>query len=243
MIIILRYLTLLVACTLSFNLFAEDKIILDEGLTILYEKIGRLEQEISELRSKLEESTYAFERFEELNQQRYIDIDRRLYELSTNEKNRIEDSFDNVSDPLVFDYQSIEGSIDDIEYRELLLHKNALELFDLGRYAEALEVFDNQIVDYPSGKYAGDAYFWSGELFLAQEKFADARESYLIVINQFKGHIRYYDAHYKLGEIARIGNELDEAKNYFEIVIKNFPDTGVAELALKSLENIEEDSN
>ena len=233
----------MVACTSSFNLFAEDKIISDEGLTILYEKIGRLEQEISELRSKLEESTYAFERFEELNQQRYIDIDRRLYELSINEKDQIDDSFDVESNLSIFDNQSMEGSINDIEYRELLLHKNALELFDLGRYAEALKVFDNQIVDYPSGKYTGDAYFWSGELFLAQEKFADARESYLIVINQFKGHIRYYDAHYKLGEIARIGNELDEAKNYFKIVIKNYPDTGVAELALKSLENIEEDSN
>ncbi|MDG2060519.1 MAG: tol-pal system protein YbgF [SAR86 cluster bacterium] len=202
----------------------------EEGLNLLYQKINRLEDEIAELRGKLEETSYLLNRFEELNQQRYVDIDRRLYELTQISPGQAEE----------LSFTDAEQNITEEDYKELSLHRKALELFDLGRFAEALEAFDIQIIKYPKGRYSGDAYFWSGELFLAQENLANAKESYLVLINNYKDHPRYPDSLYKLGEISRISSEIIEANTYYNQVIENYPNTASSLLALKSKESLEE---
>jgi len=54
----------------------------EERLEILYQKIERLEAEIRELRNLLEENSILVDRSVELQQQRYLDLDARLLELS-----------------------------------------------------------------------------------------------------------------------------------------------------------------
>ena len=223
-----KYKFLVVSLALSLNLFSDEK---DEGAELLYQKLLELEKEIAELRSQLEENTVLMERSLELQQQRYLDLDSRILELSSIEKNIILESPD--KDIALND--DLEG--------EKFLYKNALELFEASRYAEALEIFSEVIISYPNGTYTPDAYFWSGELFLAQELFEDAKLSYIEVSEQFPDHIRSADSLYKLGEIYRIESNLSEATNYFERVIFLFPDSGVAQLSKKSLKIITEESN
>ena len=223
-----KYKFLVVSLALSLNLFSDEK---DEGAELLYQKLLELEKEIAELRSQLEENTVLMERSLELQQQRYLDLDSRILELSSIEKNIVLESPD--KDIALND--DLEG--------EKLLYKNALELFEASRYAEALEIFSEVIISYPNGTYTPDAYFWSGELFLAQELFEDAKLSYIEVSEQFPDHIRSADSLYKLGEIYRIESNLSEATNYFERVIFLFPDSGVAQLSKKSLKIITEESN
>ena len=236
MLIYFRYILVYVVLSgVSISVFSEDFHNKEEGLELLYEKITRLELEIAELRSELEARTYALDRLEELNQQRYIAIDRRLYELTNPEKDSI-----NIVAPESEVIASSKDLVDSTEYEEFVIHKSALEFFDLGRYSDALQTFNSQIVTYPEGKYAGEAHFWSGEIFLVQQKLADARESYLVIVDRFREHRRYFDALYKLGEIARIKDQIELAKDYFQQVITGNPDTGIAILAIKSLENLEE---
>ena len=223
-----KYKFLVVSLALSLNLFSDEK---DEGAELLYQKLLELEKEIAELRSQLEENTVLMERSLELQQQRYLDLDSRILELSSIEKNIVLESPD--KDIALND--DLEG--------EKFLYKNALELFEASRYAEALEIFSEVIISYPNGTYTPDAYFWSGELFLAQELFEDAKLSYIEVSEQFPDHIRSADSLYKLGEIYRIESNLSEATNYFERVIFLFPDSGVAQLSKKSLKKIIEESN
>ena len=54
----------------------------DESLELLYKKIERLELEIQDLRNLLEENSILVDRSLELQQQRYLDLDARLLELS-----------------------------------------------------------------------------------------------------------------------------------------------------------------
>ena len=223
-----KYKFLVVSLALSLNLFSDEK---DEGAELLYQKLLELEKEIAELRSQLEENTVLMERSLELQQQRYLDLDSRILELSSIEKNIVLESPD--KDIALND--DLEG--------EKFLYKNALELFEASRYAEALEIFSEVIISYPNGTYTPDAYFWSGELFLAQELFEDAKLSYIEVSEQFPDHIRSADSLYKLGEIYRIESNLSEATNYFERVIFLFPDSGAAQLSKKSLKKITEESN
>ena len=223
-----KYRFLIVSLALSFNLFSDEK---DEATELLYQKLSELEKEIAELRSQLEENSVLMERSLELQQQRYLDLDSRILELSSIERNIASNS---TEEDLVMDNGQEE---------EKLLYKNALELFEASRYAEALEVFSEVIITYPDGIYTPDAYFWSGELFLAQELYEDAKLSYAEVFEQFPNHIRSADSLYKLGEIKRIDSELIEAINYFERVVSLFPDSGAAQLSKKSIKIIKEESN
>ena len=222
-----KYQFLIVSLALSFNLFSEEK---DEATELLYQRLSELEKEIAELRGQLEENAVLMERSLELQQQRYLDLDSRILELSSVERNIVSNSLE-------------EDLVMDNGQEEKLLYKNALELFEASRYAEALEIFSEVIISYPNGTYTPDAYFWSGELFLAQELFEDAKLSYIEVSEQFPGHIRSADSLYKLGEIYRIESNLSEATNYFERVIFLFPDSGAAQLSKKSLKIITEESN
>ena len=223
-----KYKFLIVSLALSFNLFSDEK---DEATELLYQKLSELEKEITELRSQLEENSVLMERSLELQQQRYLDLDSRILELSSIERNIVSNS---TEEDLVMDNGQAE---------EKLLYKNALELFEASRYAEALEVFSEVIITYPDGIYTPDAYFWSGELFLAQGLYEDAKLSYVEVFEQFPDHVRSADSLYKLGEIYRIDSDFIEATNYYERVVSLFPDSGAAQLSKKSIKIITEESN
>ena len=221
---------LLFLCLLQTQfIFSDDS----EKIELLYKNNAALEEEIVVLRNLVEENSYLIERLQELNQQRYLETDKRIYDLSLL-KNNID-----------IDPEDIENILEDEEILniDLISFTEALELFEAGMYAEALDKFRKIIISSPEGEYTPDAYFWSGELFLAQKMLEDARESYLIIIDKYSDHKRAPDSLYKLGEIAvSLGDGL-AAVDYFRSVIDNYPNSAVAQLAKKSLENIQEESN
>ena len=202
----------------------------EEGsLDLIYQKIGALEQEIATLRNLIEENTFLIERYQELQQQRYLDLDKRLHSILSGELEELNEGSLNLNDL---------NSTEEID-----LYKEALELFEVSRYAEALEVFRDLIISFPEGTYSADAYFWSGELYLAQEQLEDAREHYLVVAEKFKDHDRVADCLYKLGVIEKLLLNDEAANSYFSRLISEYPDTGAAELAKKSMETSIQESN
>jgi tol-pal system protein YbgF len=201
----------------------------EESLDVIYQKISALEQEIATLRNLIEENTYLIERYQELQQQRYLDLDKRLHSLLSGELKDLNEQSLNL-----IDLNSTE---------EIDLYKEALELFEVSRYAEALEVFRDLIISFPEGTYSADAYFWSGELYLAQEQLEDAREHYLVVAEKFKDHDRVADCLYKLGVIEKVLLNDEVANSYFSRLISEYPNTGAAELAKKSMETSIQESN
>ena len=202
----------------------------EEGsLDLIYQKISSLEQEIATLRNLIEENTFLIERYQELQQQRYLDLDKRLHSILSGELEELNEGSLNLNDL---------NSTEEID-----LYKEALELFEVSRYAEALEVFRDLIISFPEGTYSADAYFWSGELYLVQEQLEDAREHYLVVAEKFKDHDRVADCLYKLGVIEKLLLNDEAANSYFSRLISEYPDTGAAELAKKSKETLIQESN
>ena len=212
------FLFFLTILAFPLGVFSEE----EESLDLIYQKISDLEQEIATLRNLIEENTYLIERYQELQQQRYLDLDKRLHNLLSEEKEDLATEYLNGQQ-----YNSTE---------EIDLYKGALELFEASRYAEALESFRELIISYPEGAYSADAYFWSGELYLVQQLFEDAREHYLVVVEKFIDHPRVADSLFKLGVLERALMNDQIANSYFSRVISEYPDTGAAELANKSLE-------
>ena len=208
----------------SFLISSEE----NESLEILYNKIEVLEQEIKELRNILEENSILVDRSLELQQQRYLDLDGRILEISKNSSEKVN---------LVND----ESLYLDTEEKELF--KSALVLFEESRFAEALEIFSQIIITFPEGSFTAEAYFWSGELFLAQEMYEDAKLSFKSVVDYFYQHPRTPDSLFKLGEIYRIEGDIERSYEFYEKVKKDFPDSGAFQLSKKSQEILKEESN
>ena len=219
------FLFILFILAFPLRFFSEE----EESLDVIYQKISALEQEIATLRNLIEENTYLIERYQELQQQRYLDLDKRLHSLLSGELEELNEQSLNLNDL---------NSTEEID-----LYKEALELFEVSRYAEAIEVFRDLIISFPEGSYSADAYFWSGELYLAQEQLEDAREHYLVVAEKFKDHDRVADCLYKLGVIEKVLLNNEAANSYFSRLISEYPNTGAAELAKKSMETSIQESN
>ena len=208
----------------SFTIFSEE----NESLELLYKKIEVLEEEIRDLRNILEENSILVDRSLELQQQRYLDLDARILEIS-----KISSEKPSSADE---DAQSL-----DTEEKELF--KSALILFEESRFAEALEIFSQIIITFPDGSFTADSYFWSGELFLAQEMFEDAKLSFKNVVDNFYQHPRTPDSLFKLGEIYRIEGDVERSLEFYDKVKEDFPDSGASQLAKKSQEILKEESN
>lgn len=213
------------ALVLSLHSYSDE----EEPLDLIYQKLNALEQEIATLRGLVEENTYLIERYQELQQQRYLDLDKRLHDLLSDELEDLGNESLNTSNQFFSE--------------EIDLYKKALELFNASRYSEALEAFRKLIIYFPEGNYSADAYFWSGELYLAQDLLEDARENYLVVTEEFSEHNRAPDSLYKLGVIERILLNEEAATSHFSKLIQEYPDTGAAELAKKSMETSIQESN
>ena len=208
----------------SFTIFSEE----NESLELLYKKIEVLEEEIRDLRNILEENSILVDRSLELQQQRYLVLDARILEIS-------KISSENPS--------SVDGDAQYLDTEEKELFKSALILFEESRFAEALEIFSQIIITFPDGSFTADAYFWSGELFLAQEMFEDAKLSFKNVVDNFYQHSRTPDSLFKLGEIYRLEGDVERSLEFYDKVKEDFPDSGASQLAKKSQEILKEESN
>ena len=208
----------------SFTIFSEE----NESLELLYKKIEVLEEEIRDLRNILEENSILVDRSLELQQQRYLDLDARILEIS-------KISSENPS--------SVDGDAQYLDTEEKELFKSALILFEESRFAEALEIFSQIIITFPDGSFTANAYFWSGELFLAQEMFEDAKLNFKNVVDNFYQHSRTPDSLFKLGEIYRIEGDVERSLEFYDKVKEDFPDSGASQLAKKSQEILKEESN
>jgi tol-pal system protein YbgF len=92
------------------------------------------------------------------------------------------------------------------------------------------------IDEYPEGDLTVNAYYWLGEVYLAEPRLEQAKQAFTIVATRFSDHRKAPDSVYKLGVTLDRMGEKDEAKRRMQSVVDNYPNTGAADLARKYLE-------
>jgi len=101
------------------------------------------------------------------------------------------------------------------------------------RFSEAIAAFNQLLVMYPKGKYAGNAYYWLGELYLKlpEPALEKSRQSFAQVVDQFKDNAHVSEAMFKLGVVYdRLGDKT-KALEYLKRVQAEYPGTPGAKLA------------
>jgi tol-pal system protein YbgF len=97
----------------------------------------------------------------------------------------------------------------------------------------AVDAFTTFLRSYPDGRYAPNAHYWLGELYLVIEP-ADpeaARQAFTLLLNEYPDNAKVPDALYKLGRVQYIKGNPQRAREYLERVIREYPDSSAARLA------------
>lgn len=164
-------------------------------MRLLLDELDALRHELQSLRELTERQGYELRTLKNESKERYLDLDQRLSGL-LGKRSDID----------------LSGKVSENTPEREEYHL-AFELLKKKQFSKAEAAFGAFIKRFPKGKYAANAYYWRGELFLLQRKYEKARKAFTVVLNQYSSHQKVPDALYKLGvSYERLGRNTDAIK-------------------------------
>lgn len=204
--------------------------------------VQQLQREVRELRGQVEQLNHRVNQSAKQERDRYLDIDRRLLELSSgNQKPATNNATaGNPAQTAVIAPeagaagQNTGSTVPTTEANQQAVreeYNQAYELIKQRRYDEAVVALHSFVNNNPDSDLTPNAYYWLGEVYLVLPKLEQARQSFIVVVGKYPDHRKAADAMYKLGvTYHRIGNET-EAEFYLNQTIAKYPNTSAANLA------------
>jgi tol-pal system protein YbgF len=107
-----------------------------------------------------------------------------------------------------------------------------------GAWSLAVSGFEALIRTFPRTESAGEAQFYIGETYYAQNKWREAIDAYGLVLQNYRTSSTVPDAYFKRGRAYAQTGQPDKAREMWEAVIKQFPESDAARLARQDLERI-----
>ena len=131
------------------------------------------------------------------------------------------------------------GTLQPAVLSEQQLYQMAYESAINSNFKQSIAEFDQYLSIYPQGRFVTNAYYWKGQAYLYLNQYADARDSYEIILNNFEESAKLPDAMYGLGLAYEGLGNIAQARQLLNEINHRFPNTGAANLAdirLRSLD-------
>lgn len=205
-------------------------------------QMEQLQQELQTLRNKVEQQENTLSRMQEDQRNRYLDLDQRAQEHSRR-LNALEEAGSSApavrpahgaatpsSEPRKQSTSSSAAAPASTPTDREVYNK-AYELVPERRFEEAVSAFQNFIRQYPESRLVGNAYYWIGEIYMAQNRTQDAEKMFDAVVRRHSDSFKIADSKYKLGLIyARYGDE-NKAREMMDGIVREHPREPAADLA------------
>mgnify|MGYP000343419608 CR=1 FL=1 len=179
--------------------------------------VETMQQEIAELRGTVEEQSHTIEMLQRQQQQRYLDLDKRMSEL--------------MQKPTAQPATTASGE-------QVLpadeLYASAMAFIKRKDFSNALVQLDLFAKTYPKHTLAANAFYWSGEVQLAEGNFDLAIEQFKTVVEHHSQHNKAADSHYKLAVSHDRRGETNKAKQILAQVIEQYK--GISDSAVRLAE-------
>ena len=121
---------------------------------------------------------------------------------------------------------------------EETLYQQGFELLKQFNYSGAIDVFHQQINQYPSGSFADDAHYWIAEAMYLDRNLLESKKYFRIILDEFEQSPRFPDAMLKTAYIEQDqGNEI-EARILLQEIIQYHPRSDAAISAKNRLERL-----
>jgi tol-pal system protein YbgF len=238
---------IVVAMTLPCNSWAKSELdlrltrlenIVENELNIgLINQLDAMQQEIRELRGKLEEQQNSVQALNQKQDKLFVNLDTRLNSLNQAPDIDLPKSSSNFEPQPDATATLLESEAFDSAYK----------LMNTKKYDAAITEFKDLLWKFPEGTYAASTYYWLGEIYLLQwqQNRADqalldqAKQSFSIVASKYKGDTKEADALLKLGMIEIDLGNWTQAKEVLTQVIQKQPNSSRARIAEGKLQRIQ----
>lgn len=179
------------------------------------DKVNALQQQVQTLQGQVDNLQHQLAQIQSQMKQQYSDLDQRLVRLESGQKGAAPATGDIVNEHKA--YQKAYGYI------------------KVKNYSEANKALLGYIKQYPQGDNVPNAYFWLGEVFLAQGNIPSALDNFNTVASKYASSNKAPDALLKLGTINAELGKTTLAKSQLNQVIKKYPNDPAAKLAKAQL--------
>lgn len=204
----------------------------------LLKKLEYLQQEVQELRGKVEEQSYQLAQLKGDQKKLYLDLDKRLQDLSPTRVTAQEE--EHPAGPL-----NVSSHVSSIAREESLVEERAYQqayhLVQSRDYDGAAAAFRSMVKTFPRGKYLPNAYYWLGEIYLSKGELVLAFQSFESVYKQYPQHPKAADSLLKLGYVEYAKGQWKRSHTLLSQVKTEFPGSTSAQLADARLQRMQKE--
>ena len=236
-----------------------------DALSLLLEQNQQLRAEVQALRGIVEEQGFELRKMQRDSLNRYTSTDNRLSALESgsstdvpapyplpNSDNPISSTNSSEVDPqsekpiesstiedarqvAVSGVANSRGTLQPAVLSEQQLYQMAYDSVINSNFERSIAEFDQYMSVYPSGRFVTNAHYWKGQAYLYLERFTEAKNSYEVILNRYKDSAKLADAMYGLGLAYQGLGNITQARQLLNEIKRQFPNTGVANLADRKL--------
>lgn len=201
-----------------------------QDLGNLFYQLQQLQQEVMMLNGKVEEQAHELRNLKEQSLERYVDLDKRIAGGATAipvapASNTTTAA---VAKPVTGNSNVAEQAGEGEAYR------SAYALVRTQKFNDATAAFKQFLRDYPAGKYAPNAHYWLGELYLVMQPadLESSRQAFTLLLSQYPDNSKAPDAMYKLGKVYFMKGNREKAREYLDRVISQYGSTNSSAVKL-----------
>lgn len=235
----------------------------ESGNAGLFVQLQDLQAEVRELRGLLEQQSYLIEQISQKRMDDYLDLDRRIGELSQSALSTAPIKSNSASNKPAsnsaaaqkYSTASVKSAVpakvastSATSSSKVIAVSSNSDIAKKAYRAASQKVKDRQfdearvslvafIKAHPSSHYVPNAYFLLGELYYLDSDLSKAQQSFETLIKQHPSHRKIADAKFKLGKVYHQLGDNDSARSMLESVLNDYPGSTAANPAREYLNN------
>ena len=198
-------------------------------------QLDLLQTEMSELRGVTELHTHQLSQVLERQRELYQELDRRVSEALkpvNNAPNVI-----GVNNANNMNMKSSQGYSNNLTENEAYDRALNLVLKDK-RYEQAISEFRTFNETYSQSSYAPNSHYWLGQLLFNKGELAEAKQEFLVVVQNHPDSAKRPDALLKLAMVSQKQNDGKGAIKLYRQLLKEYPNSTSAKLAKPRLDSM-----
>lgn len=203
-----------------------------QSMGTLYIQMQQLQQEVMRLNGIVEEQANELRKLKSQSLERYVDLDKRLSAMGGGASSSSNSGGSAAVAPRP---SGSAGAGSGAELPgEAEAYRSAYSMVRGQQFDQAVDAFQQFLRNYPDGKYAANAHYWLGELYLVIDPpdLESSRQAFTLLLDRYPDNPKAPDAMYKLGKVQFLKGNREKSKEYLDRVISEYGNTNSSAVKL-----------
>ncbi len=210
---------------LDGRLLRIERVLANQSLLDLSQRIEASQNEVRTLRGQLEELQHSVSKGEDQQREMYGDLDRRPATVEGG----------GAAAGAAAAATSGNSNLPVPQGDDRANYQAAFDLLKDGKYPEAANAFKQFLTTFPTSALADNAQYWLGESHYVTKQYPDALRDFRTVLEKYPDSRKIPDALLKVGYCNYELKNYAEARSSLDQVVKQYADTTAARLASQRL--------